>query len=153
MDEWKTFLPLVTAHKDFCEMKGSKTVNFWKYYLLQRGSSMIRGNLYKLITRVLTVPLGSADAERGFSILFHIRNSRRSRLTGKHLEGYLRLRINGPKKISKFQAVTYAQKWKQQNHMLTDSREGIKRSDKVLLVDEDEHDTDKKMYLEDSSLF
>ena len=37
--------------------------------------------------------------------------------------------------------------------MLTDSREGIKRSDKVLLVDEDEHDTDKKMYLEDSTLF
>lgn len=37
----------------------------------------------------------SAEAERGFSILNHIKNKRRSRLTASHLQDLIRIRLNG----------------------------------------------------------
>ena len=56
----------------------------------------IPATMKRLIRHVLSVPVGSADVERAFSILSHIRDQRRSRLTPKHIEGLLRIRINGP---------------------------------------------------------
>jgi hypothetical protein len=56
----------------------------------------VGAELQKLLHHILALPIGSADAERAFSILFHIRSKRRSRLTPKHLEDNLRVRMNGP---------------------------------------------------------
>ena len=64
----------------------------------------------KLICKVLAVPIGSADVERAFSVLSHIRTQRRSKLTAYHLEGLLRIRLNGPK-VDMFSPLQYAKKW------------------------------------------
>ena len=49
-----------------------------------------------LIQNILAIPVGSADVERAFSILTHIRDSRRSQLTAEHIEDALRIRMNFP---------------------------------------------------------
>ena len=40
-----------------------------------------------LVIRILSVPAGSADAERAFSTFFHIRDKLRERLSAGNLEG------------------------------------------------------------------
>ena len=64
----------------------------------------------KLIRRVLAVPIGSADVERAFSILSHIRDQRRSKLIPYHLEGLMRICLNGPKP-ELFAPLKYAKTW------------------------------------------
>ena len=64
--------------------------------------------MQKLIHRVLVIPI---DVERAFSILSHIRDQRRSQLTAYHIEGLLRIRINGPSP-EKFLPLKYAKTWK-----------------------------------------
>ena len=64
----------------------------------------------RLIRKVLAVPIGSADVERAFSVLSHIRTQRRSKLTAYHLEGLLRICLNGPK-ADIFSPLQYAKKW------------------------------------------
>ena len=64
----------------------------------------------RLIRKVLAVPIGSADVERAFSVLSHIRTQRRSKLTAYHLEGLLCICLNGPK-ADIFSPLQYAKKW------------------------------------------
>lgn len=68
---------------------------------------------------VLVIPIGSADAERGFSTMKHIKSSRRRRLTNHHLKDIMRIRINTADEIEKFPATKYAQYWVRENHFRT----------------------------------
>jgi hypothetical protein len=70
--------------------------------------------------------VGSADVERGFSIMNHIRYDRRSRLTPKHMEDIVRIRINGPE-LEDFNVLPYTLHWLQ-NHIETDAVTNIKTS-------------------------
>ena len=54
------------------------------------------GNFPPAGVHVLVLPLGSADALRGFSILKHSRYDRRSSLKTATFDGILRIRINCP---------------------------------------------------------
>lgn len=93
----------------------------------------------KLIHTVLALPIGSADAERGFSIMNHIRTDRRSRLTPEHLTDIMRIRINGPDEIEQFAGTRYAENFVvKENHFRTDAdiRKTPKRTN--LNVDDDE---------------
>ena len=74
------------------------------------GTNLIPERIKKLIRRVLAVPIGSADVERAFSILSHIRDQRRSKLIPYHLEGLMRIRLNGPKP-ELFAPLKYAKTW------------------------------------------
>uniref|UniRef100_A0A914QZ80 HAT C-terminal dimerisation domain-containing protein n=1 Tax=Panagrolaimus davidi TaxID=227884 RepID=A0A914QZ80_9BILA len=51
--------------------------------------------LYDYIASALTVPVGSAGAERGFSVLFHSLDSRRSCLSIETIDNILKIRLNG----------------------------------------------------------
>lgn len=82
---------------------------FWTHFL-RCENVLWPDQLRQLIHVVLSVPVGSADAERGFSILKHTRYDRRSRLTPQHLKQILEIRINGPP-IEKFQPRKYSLKW------------------------------------------
>jgi hypothetical protein len=70
--------------------------------------------------------VGSADVERGFSIMNHIRYDRRSQLSVKHIEDISRLRINGPD-IENFNVKPYTLHWLK-HHMQTDAETFIKKS-------------------------
>ena len=87
-------LGALTNDIDWCKMLRSNDLAvLWQHYLR---TDKIPATMKRLIRHVLSVPVGSADVERAFSILSHIRDQRRSRLTPKHIEGLLRIRINGP---------------------------------------------------------
>ena len=103
-DEFLTEIPVLNYDEvAYCNHKGADSPpDFWSYYLnhddIKCGELVV-----SLLHHVLALPVGSADAERGFSIMKHAKYDRRSRLTPKHLEDILRLRINGPS-LEKFDA-------------------------------------------------
>ena len=125
---------------------------FWQHYL---ESGVVPPLLKTIVRKVLAIPIGSADAERSFSALFHIRSKRRSRLKPKTLEHFLRIRLNGPKDISKFAAVKYAKIWAEKGNFLTDDaqRTTKKHADKSINDDDLEDGEEEKKFLGESNLF
>ena len=82
-----------------------------------------------LVRVALVIPVGSADAERGFAIMNNIKTSKRASLEHRELEGLMRIKINGPS-IEKFDANRYAAYWVRDNHLLSDdpTRRGKKKN-------------------------
>ncbi len=164
---WKILLPALTSSPDWCTMKKSEVKNFWTYYL-ENNYIELKDDIRKLIRSVLVTPIGSADAERGFSVLFHVRQKRRSRLTAKNLDNILRLRLNGCKDIALFPAPTFAEMWVK-NHLRSDSRERVNPESvspespeppDSMSLDEEDNDNDdndeddqNKKYLDGSIMF
>jgi hypothetical protein len=111
---------LVTIHKaEFCYYrKLNDPAIFWAHFLNMKILPW-KAEIRKLMVIVLTLPVGSADVERAFSILNHIRYDRRSRLPPEHLEAITRIRINGPG-IKDFNVVPYTLNWIA-NHIETDT--------------------------------
>lgn len=79
----------------------------------------------KLIQTTLVLPIGSADAERGFSIMNNIKDGRRNRLNPKTLEELMRIRINTEDDLSIFPAKRYAKQWVKENHLRSDDNRFI----------------------------
>ena len=73
-----------------------------------------------MIKIVLVLPASSADAERSFSIMNHIKHKRRAKLNTKNLENLMRLRLNGPRELDRFLPAKYARAWLAEGHMRTD---------------------------------
>ena len=67
-------------------------------------------NIRAAVEKTLSLPVATADVERGFSILDHVRYDRRSRLTPSNLRDIMFLRINGPP-LEQFDAIRYAKAW------------------------------------------
>ena len=116
---WRDTLITIMNSADFCKYKG-KVITFWKHFLDL--PNMVHPVVGDLVTKVLATPIGSADAERSFSILFHIRNKRRSRLTTEHLEDNMRVRMNAPNDLDEFgpYALKVAKKWAEKNFLTDD---------------------------------
>ena len=55
--------------------------------------------------------IGSADVERSFSILNHIRYNRRHSLDSETLNQLMFIRNNGPKDLTKFNGIPYVVYW------------------------------------------
>ena len=117
--EWKAMVTAIIADEEFCKYK-KNLLSFWKHYL---ESSLVPNAMSDLVIKILSVPVGSADAERAFSTFFHIRDKRRSRLDPKHLEAYMTLRLNGPRDLAAFSAEKYTKSWFDKGGLLTDSPE------------------------------
>lgn len=98
--EWTVLLLKIIKTSEFCRFQAVETILFWQHYL---NSGIVWGeNIRLLLLNVLVLPISSADAERGFSIMNHIRTSRTARLEGVSLDALMRLRINGPNELEKF---------------------------------------------------
>ena len=151
-EDWKKLQQDITSSDEWCTMKGSGTLEFWKHYLSSRDITM-SDDIRNIIRSILVTPISSADAERGFSILFHTRTSRRSRLTAEHLDVILRLRINGPKNIPLFPAFKYAQAWHRRGHYLSDNSIRTKFEPSNEIADDDPEGTASKIFLDGSNLF
>jgi hypothetical protein len=87
--------------------KDTDIINFWDTAIKHTGAGM-GVQLRKLVRIVLVLPPSSADAERAFSIMKHIKSSRRTRMALKTLDGLMRVSLNGPKDLTKFPAAKYA---------------------------------------------
>lgn len=121
LTDWAKLVESIIESEDFCTFrdKNTETFAFWSIFLNKQGIAWTE-KTKKMIQTILVIPIGSADAERGFSIMNHIKYDRRSRLSGKHLEDIMRIRINGNDDIEKFPAMKYARQWIKENHMRTD---------------------------------
>ncbi len=86
----------------------------------------------------MTIPIGSADAERAFSVMNSVKRDRRGLLSEKYLEDLLRIRLNGPKKLERFPAKKYTKLWLQRGHMKTDDSTSKKKTQLSLSNDNDE---------------
>ena len=58
----------------------------------------------------MAIPIGSASAERAFSIMNFIKTAQRARLTVENMEHILRIRINGPH-MGGIEMKNYARDW------------------------------------------
>ena len=149
--EWRQLLTTIMSGEDWCKYKTADTIYFWQHYLK---TGMVPPLLKSIVRKVLAIPIGSADAERSFSALFHIRTKRRSKLLPKNLEHFLRIRLNGPKDISKFPAQKFAKLWVEKNNYLTDDPRNRKTIAEQPKDDEDPADSEEqKKYLDESNLF
>lgn len=122
LQEWADLIDSIVTHENFCQLtqKNTKAFMFWSILLKLKTLSWTPLTRKLIIYTILVIPVGSAEAERGFSIMNHIRgDGRRSRLIPQHLEDILRIRINGPNNIEEFPAVKYAKAWVKNNHMLS----------------------------------
>ena len=111
-DQFKEFLQSAITHdsEKYCTLRQSgNTINFWVYFL---GSNHVtwENDFKSLVLTTLTLPIGSADIERGFSTMNYIRTSRRSRLSKEHIEDIMCINVNGPK-LEDFDATSYALAW------------------------------------------
>ena len=95
-----------------------------------------------------------ADVERAFSILSHIRDQRCSRLTPKHIEDKLRIRINGPTP-EKFNSVKYAKTWVKAGKMRSDDPTHLSQSKRQRISNEKGEETadEEYKYMDNSPLF
>ncbi|MEM7106552.1 MAG: hypothetical protein AAF502_25740 [Bacteroidota bacterium] len=162
LSDWKDLLTKLIDHPGFATRRKAETVDFWSFYLSE-DTLPWKPSVKKVIEALLVMPVGSADAERGFSILNHAKYDRRSSLKHASLNAMLRTRINGPP-IADFDAFRYAKAWKDTGHMLTDAanrvhnpRSGITERE-IEIVDgiesgDYEIDGNTKKYLRGSSLF
>jgi hypothetical protein len=133
--------------QNWCYVKNAPIIKFW-HDLLE--ANLVPAPLTPIIRKILSIPIGSADAERSFSTLFHIRTKRRNRLTSEHLQDYLRIRMNGPKKINEFSALKYAKLWHLKNNMLTDAPALASRP---IQTNDDEDEVFNRKLLDRSNLF
>lgn len=155
VEDWKTTLSSITDIDIVCEIRNNhtKTATFWSA-ILNHSSFPWKERVAKLIKTVLVITTGSVEAERGFSIMNHIKYDRRSRLSATHLEDLLRIRINGPNDIVQFSAQKYAKRWIQEKHIRTDESRAKKDMGTKLALENDITDAvDDDGFSARSSLF
>lgn len=129
LEDWGKLIESIIESENFCDFRNrnTETFSFWSHFLNEIGIAWT-DKTKMLIRIILVLPIGSADAERGFSIMNHVKSDRRARLVGKHLEDHLRIRINANDDLDKFPAKKYAQNWVHENHMRTDERTKIRKN-------------------------
>ena len=117
--EFKEMIYHIRQTRDWTRLREENIIYFWHHYMQK---SLVPQSVSDIVRKVLVTPIGSADAERAFSTLFHIRSKRRARLSAEHLESYLRIRMNGPKDIRQFASLNYAKQWVLNGGKMTDSK-------------------------------
>lgn len=139
VSDWSDLLISIIDSSNFCEFGTAnvETYVFWSQFLNQPGIEWTERTT-KLIQRILVTPIGSAEAERGFSIFNHMKTSRRVKLTRGHVEDLMRIRINAPDNIEKFAAHKYARQFLKEDHLRTDdSRWRKTKTPSQLLLEEE----------------
>ena len=79
--------------------------------------------LKTLLNCVNTIPVSTAECERGFSKLNVVCNAFRSRLTVKHLSSLMFLSLTGPE-LSNWQPLTYVKSWLLSNRRQATATQG-----------------------------
>lgn len=150
INEWQTLLQSIVKSSKYCTIKRdeAEAVDFWAA-LLSWGDIAWGDNIKKLVQTVLAIPISSAEAERGFSVLNYLRNDRRKTLSGAHLDDILNIKLNGPSDLNKFVATKYARAWLNAGKMRTDDPSGRRKA----TLDVDANAENKKYSLLRSTIF
>lgn len=153
LNDWTSLLRTIIDSPNFCNLRNINTnaMAFWSQMLKTNGIAWT-DRIKKLVQTVLVLPNGSAEAERGFSILKIIQDSKRTHsLTLDHVNDIMRVKINAPDEIKNFSASKYAKEWLKQKHKRTDDPIA-KRPRKTKLINEYE-EISGKQFLPKSTIF
>ena len=147
LEQWVQLIEYILEHPDWCIMKESEPRDFWQAILNEQRDILIPwerlSKIRKLIRIVTVLPIGSAEAERGFSIMNHVRTKRRSKLLGSTIENIMRIRMNGPE-LDKFDAYPYVKRWVKEQHILSDDIRWAKNAPKKRTFDNVQDDMDSE---------
>jgi len=133
LKEWRGLLTSMTNKADeICRLKPNATVIEFRSHVLNDNPISWTSDLVFIVKNSLVMPLGSADAERGFSIMNNIKSSKRASLEHKSIDGLMRIKINGPA-VERFDANKYTAKWVQENHLLSDDDTKRGKPKKVII--------------------
>lgn len=153
LDNWHALLNSIVSNPNYCQIKNGRTsvFAFWSQ-ILKWSDIEWHDDVKRLLFCVLSLPISSAEAERGFSTLKYIRDTHRNRLTPESLDATLRIKLNGPDELEYFAAAKYALKWIKTGHFATDSRVQVRKGDTISLLEENNRELRKK-YLLKSTIF
>lgn len=152
LKDWGNLVVSITDSESFCKFKDNpktETYAFWSHFLNEQGISWT-ARTKRLLQIILVLPVGSAEAERGFSVMNHIKNKRRSRLTPAHMQDLMRIRLNGVDELEKFPAARYAAEFVK-NHIKTDDPRWQKKTTSSL--EDDDKIQNQKKFLPKMSIF
>lgn len=143
--DWGNLVVSIIDSDNLCKFRNNpktETYAFWSHFLNEEGI-VWTPRTQKLIRTILVLPIGSAEAERGFSVMNHIKNKRRARLTPAHMQDIMRIRLNGVDELEKFPATRYANQFIKENHIRTDDPRWQKKTT-TSLEDDDPIQNQKK---------
>ena len=128
--EWSELLPQMIRKDTFCEIAKSDIRFFWATALGHPKNPIVDWSTFpkikKLLKKVLCIATGSAECERSFSIMNHIRNKRRSRLAPDLLDALMKIRLNGVDELDSWPANEYANLWVKE-HLRADDQTGVSK--------------------------
>lgn len=151
LNEWIVLLRSIISSPQFCNLHNDQTTifAFWSQFLKMPSIAWTE-KTKKMIKTILVLPVGSAEAERGFSILNILLNSKRTnRLTLEHVNDIMRIKINAPDEIESFAASKYAKEWVDKHHKRTNYPTGKKTKHSDLK----EYEEFERKWLPTSTLF
>ena len=149
--EWRELLERLLDDADFCRTRGLHPADFWTHYLTKR-DAYFGGNVKRLVQIVLSLPVGSSDAERAFSHMNIIKTKSRNRMSVALMNSLLRIKLNTGNTIEDFPAPTLAKTWVIRGHPRADTPFSRKRpredEEDMEIDDEDDFETDSLMNVE-----
>lgn len=155
LNQWQELLLSIVGSDNYCQIRTERTSvsAFWSQLL--KWPEIVWGQeIKRLVQTVLSIPISSAEAERGFSTLKYVEDTRRRRLTPQNLDAIMRIKLNGPDELDHFAAAKYADKWIKSGKYATDNPANKRKADSIShsLLEEENVEL-KKRYLLKSTIF
>ena len=111
---------------DFNSLRSCLTPErFWGQLLLRSYLPWDR-EMYRIIRFAISIPLGTALCERGFSIMGGIKTLMRNRLSDVNTENELRIVSNSNRNLEQFNASYFAKEWINAGHLRSDDPSQIR---------------------------
>jgi hypothetical protein len=121
--DFSTLIMAIISSSDWVLEKNSDPALFWATSLSQSSLPWTQA-MRNFIKQVLCLPHGSALAEMGFSFMSKTLGSNRQNLEPTSMDNILRLKLNGPAKMSELNVKKYVNKWLY-THKRSDAPENV----------------------------
>ena len=123
VEEWEDLMTVFSQLAWMCDKnkRPSDSSMFWSDILRNSMEGINLGeHMIRFLRHLLSIPVGSSDAEASFSILKHIMPDRRSNLGSNSLEDSMRIRINAKDDLNEVDAIKFATEWLAEGHKRPD---------------------------------
>ena len=116
---WRELVGKLFEDPEYCRKNSLHPLHFWTFYIGQR-PEYFNEHILKLLKASLSIPTGSADAEKAFSHYNLIKTKLRNAISPSLLNSLMRIKLNSVKNMEDFPAAQLARKWILHGHSRTD---------------------------------
>ena len=146
---WKSLKTSIYAHKDFESKRKMTPEDFWLFYL-NEPSVAWSDDVKAIVKIILTVQSSTAEVERIYSMYTHTKTPQRYSLAVSTVDAIVRVKFNGPKRLSDFKAREYVMKFLREHSRADDaSRRRTAKSEREETADDGDHSQGKQARQED----